>query len=68
MFKVGDVVRLKDGGAVMTVSKLFRDSERREMAECTWLDKRGECRAAFAISSLEPAGHAKLRVSQGPHD
>jgi uncharacterized protein YodC (DUF2158 family) len=55
-FKVGDVVRLKCGGARMTVSKLFKSPERREMVQCTWFDnKRREHRAAFEIGSLEPA-------------
>ena len=34
-FKVGDAVRLKAGGAQMTVSKLFKSPEGREMVQCT---------------------------------
>ena len=67
MFKIGDVVRLKYGGALMTVSKLFKSPEGREMVQCTWLDKRGENRAAFVMSSLETAEEAKLRIGQGQH-
>src|SRR5215472_5544042 len=52
MFKVGDVVQLKSGGALMTVSKLFKSPEGREMAQCTWFDKKPrEHRAAFAPDS-----------------
>jgi uncharacterized protein YodC (DUF2158 family) len=39
--KIGDVVRLKAGGASMTVSKFFKSPEGREMVQCTWFDKRG---------------------------
>jgi uncharacterized protein YodC (DUF2158 family) len=55
VFKVGDVVQLKSGGAQMTVSKLFKSPEGREMVQCTWFDKPKEHRAAFAIDSLEVA-------------
>jgi len=54
MFKVGDVVQLKSGGALMTVSKLFKSPEGREMAQCTWFDKKPrEHRAVFVIDALE---------------
>jgi uncharacterized protein YodC (DUF2158 family) len=57
VFKVGDVVHLKSGGALMTISKLFKSAEGLEMAQCTWLDKKPkEHRAAFVIDSLEGAG------------
>jgi uncharacterized protein YodC (DUF2158 family) len=65
VFKIGDVVRLKSGGAVMTVSRLFKSSEGREMVQCTWLDKPREHRAAFVIDSLETAEEATLRNRQG---
>ena len=39
VFKVGDVVRLKSGGALMTVFKFFKSPEGREMVQCTWFDK-----------------------------
>ena len=64
VFKIGDVVRLKSGGAVMTVSRLFKSSEGREMVQCTWLDKPREHRAAFAIDSLETAEEATLRKGE----
>ena len=64
--KVGDVVRLKFGGALMTVSKLFKSPEGREMVQCTWFDKKPrEHRAAFVIDSLEAAEQATLRTMQG---
>jgi uncharacterized protein YodC (DUF2158 family) len=56
VFKLGDVVQLKSGGALMTVSKLFKSPEDREMAQCTWCDKKQrEHRAAFGIDALEEA-------------
>jgi uncharacterized protein YodC (DUF2158 family) len=56
VFKVGDVVQLKSGGALMTVSKLFKSPEDREMAQCTWSDKKQrEHRAAFGTDALEKA-------------
>jgi uncharacterized protein YodC (DUF2158 family) len=61
MFKVGDVVRLKSGGALMTVSKLFKSPEGREMVQCTWFDKPKEHRAAFVIDSLEAAEEATAK-------
>ena len=57
-FKVGDVVRLKSGGALMTVSKLFKSPEG---VQCTWVDKPKEHRAAFAIDSLEVAEEATAK-------
>ena len=67
-FKVGDVVRLKSGGASMTVSKLFKSPEGREMVQCTWFDKKPrQHRAAFVIDSLEAAEEATLRTRQGQH-
>ena len=67
-FKVGDVVRLKSGGAAMTVSKLFKSPEGRQMVQCTWFDKKPrQHRAAFVIDSLEAAEEATLRTRQGQH-
>jgi uncharacterized protein YodC (DUF2158 family) len=67
-FKVGDVVRLKSGGASMTVSKLFKSPEGREMVQCTWFDKKPrQHRAAFVIDSLQAAEEATLRTRQGQH-
>jgi uncharacterized protein YodC (DUF2158 family) len=64
-FKVGDVVRLKFGGALMTVSKLFKSPEGREMVQCTWFDKKpSEHRAAFVIDSLEAEEQATLHTIQ----
>jgi uncharacterized protein YodC (DUF2158 family) len=61
VFKVGDVVRLKAGGALMTVSRLFKSPEGREMVQCTWCDKPKEHRAAFVIDSVEPAEEATAK-------
>ena len=64
-FKVGDAVRLKAGGAQMTVSKLFKSPEGREMVQCTWFDKKPrEHRAAFVMDSLEVADAIMLGLMQ----
>jgi uncharacterized protein YodC (DUF2158 family) len=64
-FKVGDAVRLKAGGAQMTVSKLFRSPEGREMVQCTWFDKKSRVhRAEFVMDSLEVADAIMLRLMQ----
>ena len=56
MLKVGDIVQLKFGGALMTVSELFKSPDDREMAQCTWCDKKQkEHRAVFGIDALEEA-------------
>ena len=53
-FKVGDAVRLKAGGAQVTVSKLFKSPEGREMVQCTWFDKKSRVhRAEFVMDSLK---------------
>lgn len=65
--KVGDVVRLKSGGASMTVSRVFKSPDGREMVQCTWFDKPKEHRAAFVIDTLEATGEATLRLRQGEH-
>jgi uncharacterized protein YodC (DUF2158 family) len=62
VLKVGDVVRLKAGGAVMTVSKLYKSPEGREMVHCTWFDKPKEHRAAFVIDSVEHAEETTTKV------
>ena len=67
-FKVGDAVRLKAGGAQMTVSKLFKSPEGREMVQCTWFDKKPrEHRAAFVVDSLEVAKATTLRLRREEH-
>jgi uncharacterized protein YodC (DUF2158 family) len=65
-FKVGDAVRLKSGGAQMTVSKVFKSPEGREMVQCTWFDnKPREHRAAFVMDSLDVAEATTLRLRLG---
>jgi uncharacterized protein YodC (DUF2158 family) len=65
VFKVGDAVRLKAGGAQMTVSKLFKSLEGREMVQCTWFDKKSRVhRAEFLMDSLEVADAIMLRLMQ----
>ena len=64
-----DAVRLKSGGAQMTVSKFFKSPEGREMVQCTWFDKKPrEHRAAFVMDSLEvvvakAAGNSRSSVT-----
>ena len=67
-FKVGDAVRLKAGGAQMTVSKLFKSPEGREMVQCTWFDKKSRMhRAKFVMDSLEVADAIMLRLMRREH-
>ena len=64
-FKLGDAVRLKAGGAQMTVSKFFKSPEGREMVQCTWFDKKSRVhRAEFVMDSLEVADAILLRLMQ----
>ena len=68
VFKVGDVVQLKSGSALMTISKLFKSAEGREMAQCTWFDKKPrEHRAAFVIDSLEEAASGADTKTRAAH-
>jgi len=46
---------------MMTVSKLFKSPDGREMVQCTWFDKPKEHRAAFVIDSLEAAEEATAK-------
>jgi uncharacterized protein YodC (DUF2158 family) len=62
-FKVGDFVRLKSGGAQMTVSKLFKSPEGHEMVHLARKKTEG-ARAAFVIESLKAVEEATLRASQ----
>ena len=63
VFKVGDIVQLKSGGALMTVSELFKSPEDREMAQCTWCDKKQrQHRAAFRIDALKEAALRSQRA------
>jgi uncharacterized protein YodC (DUF2158 family) len=65
VLKVGDVVQLKSGGGAMTISKLFKSAEGREMAQCIWFDKKPrEHRAAFLIDSLVEAGLRTVKREQ----
>lgn len=46
--KVGDVVRLKSGGSLMTVSEV-NDAG---MAECTWFDKDGMVKKHYFLQAI----------------
>jgi uncharacterized protein YodC (DUF2158 family) len=65
-FNGGDAVRLKAGGAQMTVSRLFKSPEGREIVQCTWFDKKSRVhRAEFVMDALEVADALMLRLMQG---
>ncbi|TNE37205.1 MAG: DUF2158 domain-containing protein [Alphaproteobacteria bacterium] len=40
-FSIGDVVMLKSGGPVMTVTKIEENSTGREKIWCVWFDSKG---------------------------
>src|SRR6516165_10432739 len=68
-FKVGDVIRLKSGGAAMTVSKLFKSPEGRQMVQCTWFDKKPrEHRAAYAAHQTRAAHLTDYRPGALPSE
>ncbi len=58
-FSVGDIVQLKSGGPPMTVARLFKSLNGREMADCTWREKQREHRAAFLVESLKNVDEAR---------
>jgi uncharacterized protein YodC (DUF2158 family) len=38
-FKIGDVVQLKGGGPVMTVTHIGRETDGSQNVTCTWFDR-----------------------------
>ena len=49
---VGDIVRLKSGGPVMTVESV---DEGKAQAHCVWMKKETPMRHRFSIAALEAA-------------
>lgn len=53
-FKIGDTVRLKSGGPLMTVHSLGKDSEGKLRLNVVWFDKNeAQHHAAFAPGAVE---------------
>lgn len=53
-FKVGDVVMLKSGGPLMTISQIAADGNGRPCVWCDWFDGNKTANAVFPQESLEP--------------
>jgi uncharacterized protein YodC (DUF2158 family) len=52
-FKVGDTVRLKSGGPLMTVSSLTTDFDGHPVVKTTWFDKSDkECSGSYLKDML----------------
>ncbi len=52
-FKIGDTVRLKSGGALMTVEGFNDDAE--EFVVCVWFEKNKAQREVFKKAVLQPS-------------
>ena len=52
LMNVGDIVRLKSGGPVMTVNSVSVD---RGMAHCVWMKDETPMARTFSIAALEAA-------------
>jgi uncharacterized protein YodC (DUF2158 family) len=53
-FKVGDVVQLKSGGPLMTVTGFGAGGDGKERVNCTWFDeKQNEKNGAYPAETLE---------------
>ncbi len=66
-FEVGDVVRLKSGGPLMTVNQLWRrgsDFKLNEV-ECKWFEKTELHTDHFVTSTLEKIDEYLMRIT--PH-
>lgn len=69
-FKVGDLVKLKSGGPVMTVESVYPDEiEGGEIAGCVWFEQTGKKqtaeRQAFQSGVLEHCQKPALGVASG---
>lgn len=53
-FKVGETVRLKSGGPLMTVTGFGKDAKGTERVNCSWFDKtNSEQTATFPPDAIE---------------
>jgi uncharacterized protein YodC (DUF2158 family) len=52
-FKVGDVVQLKSGGPIMTVTAETKDLQGITRLLCAWFDKNNEKSGVFPEGALE---------------
>ena len=52
-FDVGDVVQLKSGGPIMTVSGISQLSSGGEAVRCQWFEKNKPMRGAFKAAMLK---------------
>lgn len=50
--KAGDCVKLKSGGALMTVESTFKAQDGTEWCKCVWMPNGEVKREEFAVSSL----------------
>ncbi len=50
-FKVGNVVKLKSGGPIMVIQRMYPDSTPPE-AKCKWFDESTQKEGDFALESL----------------
>ncbi len=50
-FELGDVVQLKSGGPVMTVTALSEGTKK--MAQCTWFSNNKESSGNYPVEALE---------------
>jgi uncharacterized protein YodC (DUF2158 family) len=58
-FKVGDVVKLKSGGPLMTVTTTGHHAGGKEVVGCAWFDAAKPCADVFPPDTLE--------IVQNPH-
>jgi uncharacterized protein YodC (DUF2158 family) len=58
-FKIGDVVQLKSGGPIMTVTGFGKDNNANERVNCTWFDdKDNEKNGAYPAEALQKYDYA----------
>jgi uncharacterized protein YodC (DUF2158 family) len=51
--KVGDTVRLKSGGPLMTVTGVGHDRNHKPMVWCSWFTDNKEDRGTFPVEAVE---------------
>ncbi len=53
-FKIGDVVQLKSGGPLMTVTQVGSGIDGTPMIDCVWFDKTDQKFGTFRAAVLKP--------------